>query len=57
MLVYATMLLSSSRVQFTHLVCGLKKLNGVIEGISIFLKNGKNDVQTVRLDELNSIVT
>jgi len=28
-----------------------------IEKISIFLKNGKQGVQTVRLDELNNIVT
>jgi len=38
---------------FSHLQ---KKLSGNGE-ISIFLKNGKQGLQTVRLDELNNIVT
>ena len=33
------------------------KKSGINGEISIFLKNGKQGVQTVRLDELNNIVT
>ena len=63
MLAQVTMLFSSSRrtvctpcLPFLRKIEIFKK-SGENGEISIFLKNGKQGVQTVRLDELNNIVT
>ncbi len=40
-----------------NLIASLFNKSSVNKEISIFLKNGKQGVQTVRLDELNNIVT
>jgi hypothetical protein len=65
MLAQVTMLFSSSRrtvctpcLPFLRKIKVFQQIKSGANGeISIFLKNGKQGVQTVRLDELNNIVT